>query len=405
MIKKFSQVIYFTSFIGIITTVNLFLLYVNSKPIIQNNLYVNWILGLSFPNSMNGTGTTLPFVDSGAGFILGSFELGNYKSGYFVIDFVRFLMKFFEVNSSFMTKVIYLLISIIIMIPSFVYLLRNIGKNFILVPLIMLVLFIKQCVLNYLNIGIGFTWPLSDLQNTSFLWEVKSIVGMLFVGDPSIQLFGQDPRNLTLFLTTVSFISFYFRPKTDLFKIMLPAYFIDFYAAAFGHLLLYSIQIYILFHKDKISLNKNFFFRGLFNSLMITILWINLSLWKGGMGVFIILSMYFIFLFIVFQKEFFHSESFCRKNEIYLKNLYFVLLLLFVFFASLTIIFSNLFNTTSLHGIYLVSAFMYEAFPRYLFTAGYFIQSSIIIIVLNKMLSFSKGRNSFDQISDLFNPK
>ena len=377
--------IIFLSFILTAWILNFVHLLLINNTIIYNNTYNEWISGVKAINSLQVNGTSTPFIDSGQGLNIYGYILGSYRDTYLSIDFANLFIQFSGIDSAIMAKIIYIIIMFLFISPSILIFKKFISGHVNLAYAIIIILFCKQIFLNSQKIGIGFSWPFSSYNETSFFQEVKTIVGLLFAGTPSMQFIGQNPRNITLFIICVSFLLLYFRPGINLFVIMFPTFYVDFYMAIFGFYLLLLIQWCYLFKLGIKFIEKKFIVTNIVNTLILLTLWVSFSLFEGVFRIFFAIILYFSFIY--FKKYYFEYEIDFFDYVKFLKSLFLIMVpIVFMFFAvSLYAAFAenHIFGEH-----YLTSAFAFESLPRSLFIFGYFIQILLLIKVKRLILIF-----------------
>ena len=371
--------------------------------IINNNTYLAWISGAKISDALDENVASTPFVDSGQGLNIFNYNIGAYKDTFLAIDFANFFIHGIGINSIFISKIIYIILMILVISPSLIYFKKIISVHFKLANTIIILLFLKQLFLNSYKIGIGFIWPFSDFGSLSFFHEVKNIFGLLFVGTPSIQFIGQDPRNITIFIICISFLLLYYRPGINLFIIMFPIFYVDFYMAIFGYMLLICIQCTYLFIMGVKFLDRKFVVTILVNILILFSLWISFSILEGVLK--LILAVLSYFTFIHFKEYFIDNKIYSFNYLKFRKSVFLIIVLFLILFSALTLSVS-IYENNLFIGQYLTSVLSFESLPRSLFIFGYFIQILFLLrlknlilksfFVLNNLFFRRLNKNSFE---------
>ncbi len=385
--------IIFISFILALWLLNFAHLFFTNNTIISNNTYLSWISGATTTDANDVNVASTPFVDSGQGLNLNNYNLGSYKDTFVAIDIANFFIEFSGITSAVIVKIIYITFMVLVISPSLLFLKDLISVHFNLATIIIILLFCKQLFLNSQNIGIGFTWPFSSYGSLPFSNEIKNIFGLLFVGTPSIQFIGQDPRNITIFIISISFLLLYFKPRINLFVIMFPVFFVDFYMAIFGYFLLMCIQCtYLLLMGIKVF-ERKFVFAILLNVLILLSLWLSFSLFEGGFR--LILAIFSYFIFIYFKNYFVENRTETFNYVNFFKSVFLICVPLLILFSTLTL-YSSFVESNYFTKSYLTSVFAFESLPRFLFIFGYFLQILFFLGLKNSILK------SFFINNDLF---
>jgi hypothetical protein len=126
---------------------------------------------------------------------------------------------------------------------------------------------------------------------------------------------------------------------------------------------------------------KDSFRKSFFTIFSVFLLWLALSILNGLIEIFVVLIIFSIILFFTSKLD---SNHFTINPIDKIFSSFFAIAISLSIFSIIATVTSLLNQNLNLDKQYLIAAFLNEAFPRSLYTYGYFIQISILLILLRR---------------------